>query len=246
MYRSSLKLFVLVIFCVLFIVFGLNNQQVVANQGGPNPANTGAPGETDCTSCHGPAPVNSGSGTLTLTGLPATYTPSQEITVTVTLGQAGRSRFGFQLTAIDDQGRRAGDLVSLEPGRTQLGNGVVGGNLRQYISHTFAGSSANGPNQSTWNFTWRAPAQSVGRVSFYVAGNATNSSSTESGDFIYTRSASIQPGVVLTSFASVSAASFSPDPVTAAEAILAGFGSGLAQSTLIANSTPLPTLLGDT
>src|SRR5262245_7138535 len=117
MRRSSLKLFVLVISCVLFIIFGMNDQLVDANQGGPNPANTGAPGETDCTSCHGPAPVNSGSGTLTITGLPATYTPSQEIAVTVTLGQSGRSRFGFELTAIDDQGRKAGDLIRTDTSR---------------------------------------------------------------------------------------------------------------------------------
>jgi uncharacterized protein (TIGR03437 family) len=183
---------------------------------------------------------------LTLTGLPDNgYTLNQEVALTVTLNQAGRSRFGFSLTAIDDQGRRAGTLTVTDPSRTLLQNSAVGSNLRQYLSHNFGGSNANGPNQSTWTFRWTAPAQDVGRVTFYVAGNAANSSNTELGDLIYTRSFSIQPAAAPQAVATVSAASFTQGPL-ASETIAALFAAGgLADSTVLANSVPLPTTLGN-
>ncbi|MDX2029922.1 MAG: choice-of-anchor V domain-containing protein [Blastocatellia bacterium] len=241
-----LKLFMLAAFCAGGLVYGLNGIPVRAYASGPEGAKTGAPGESNCTECHFGSSVNSGSGTLSINGVPATYSPNQEVSVTVTLGQAGRSRFGFQLTAIDDQGRRAGTLVVTDGARMLLGQATVNGNQRQYINHTFAGTSAGGASEISWTFTWRAPAQSVGRVTFYAAGNAANNNDGQTGDLIYTKNVSANPAAVLTSFASVSAASFSQTLPTAAEAILAGFGTGLSQGVVVAQTTPLPTQLDGT
>src|SRR5262249_59953992 len=74
--------------------------------------------------------------------------------------------------------------------------GTVGGNLRQYIEHTFNGIQPTGSGEGSWVFTWTAPATSVGRVTFYAAGNAANGNGGTSGDFIYTTSVSIQPAVI--------------------------------------------------
>lgn len=244
MQKKLFKFSLITLFCAAFVIYGLKGSPARANSGGPPTRLTGAPGEGNCTECHLGAAVNSGSGTLTITGLPATYTPNQEINVTVTLSQAGRVRFGFQLTAIDDQGRKAGDLTLTDTARTTLGNGTVQNNLRQYINHTFDGTSGSG--QNSWSFRWKAPAQSAGRVRFFAAGNAANNNGTNGGDLIYTTSASIQPGVTLGAFTSVSAASFSQTSTAAAEAILAGFGAGLSQNVVVASTNPLPTELDGT
>jgi len=240
------KLSVFALFCAIFAVYGLNGSPAGAFSSGPIASRTGAPGELNCTACHMGAAVNSGGGTLTITGLPQNYSPNQEIAVTVTLTQTGRSTFGFQLTALDDQNRRAGDLVLTDTARTILNSGAIQNNLRQYINHNSAGTNATAPGQGSWSFTWRAPAQSAGRVTFYAAGNAANGNGGNGGDFIYTANASITPGTTLGNFASVSAASFSPTAAVTAESILAGFGSGLSQNVVSATVTPLPTTLDGT
>jgi len=128
--NKILKLLILILFCAGFVVFGLNGSRVTANSGGPPASRTGAPGELTCaiSGCHESFPLNSPGGVLSISGLPATYTPNQEITLTVTLNKAGSVVYGFEATAIDDQGKKAGDLSLTEPARTQIFTGVVNGN----------------------------------------------------------------------------------------------------------------------
>jgi uncharacterized protein (TIGR03437 family) len=238
------KLSIIVLFCAVFIVFGLNGSRVNANQTGPPTGRTGAPGELTCATsdCHNSFALNSGPGTLSITGLPSTYTPNQEITITVTLNQSNRVRYGFQVTALDDQNRRAGEMSITEPARTLRAFSQTNG--REYISHSSDGTTPNGSNQNSWTFRWKAPAQSVGRVTFYVAGNAANGSGSSVGDYIYTRTASIQAGNPLAQFASVSAARFAV-PLSP-NGIAAGFGTGLSQNVVSASTVPLPTQLDGT
>jgi len=100
---------------ILFAVFGRQGERVRANQSGPATGLTGAPGESDCASsgCHTGAGVNTGAGVPSISGVPALYRPDQEINLTVTLNQANRARYGFGLTAIDDRGRKAGELAQM-------------------------------------------------------------------------------------------------------------------------------------
>src|SRR5262249_56175414 len=93
-----LKLTITLSLGMLFTIYRLNGSCVRGFRGGPDPANTGAPGEFTCATCHGGGPSG---GTLSISGLPANYSPNQEVTLTVTLSQANRVRYGFQLTAID-------------------------------------------------------------------------------------------------------------------------------------------------
>ncbi|MEP7338546.1 MAG: choice-of-anchor V domain-containing protein [Acidobacteriota bacterium] len=196
MRNNVVKISILFVFCALFMAFGLKNKSVLANLGGPPTGRTGAPNELTCSTsdCHLGSPVNGGGGTLTISGFPATFSPNQDVDITITMAQSGRSRYGFQATIIDDQGRRAGTITNTESGRTQILQGVVGSNLRQYVEHTFNGTDVNpaGTNQGRWTFHWKAPAQGVGRITIYVAANAANDSGDQTGDLIYTRSASGQ------------------------------------------------------
>jgi uncharacterized protein (TIGR03437 family) len=162
------------------------------------------------------------------------------VTLTVTLAQSNRNRYGFQLTAITDAGNRAGDLT---PNDNRTQTQINPGNQRQYINHTLTGVSPSSPGQGVWSFKWKAPAQSVGRITFYVAGNAANGDFSSDGDAIYTTSASIQPG--LPAVASVSAASFAQAPLSS-DAIAAAFGTNLSNGVLSGNTSPLPTMLDGT
>lgn len=247
MTTSLLKLSVIIVCLAFFIGSVWQKGHVQASQSGPPTEFTGAPGEQTCAvaSCHLGNAVNGGGGALTLTGLPAAYRPNQVINMTVTLSQSNRARFGFELTVVDDQGRKAGELVVTESLRTQKGIGFVGNNQREYISHTFNGTIPNGINQNSWMLAWKAPAQSAGRVTFYASGNAANGNGAETGDFIYTTSQSLQFAPALPIVTSVSAASFATGPL-APEAIASAFGTGLSQNVAIAATVPLPTELDGT
>src|SRR5215510_14275940 len=249
--RSMLsKITLIAAFCALFTLFELNSKPAGAFSSGPFASRSGAPAlggfpqETSCVECH-TGTVNSGGGTFTITA-PASYSPGQSVTVTVTINQTGRALFGFELTALNDQGQKTGDLVSND-GRTQLVNGMGGFAGRQYIQHSFSGIVANTPNQNTWTFTWNAPAQNAGRVTFYASGLAADANGSVSGDLTYTISRSINSGSTpapLGQFASASAASFAATVPLTADGIVAGFGSGLSANTAFATTLPLPTSLG--
>ncbi len=248
--KKLLKFSTIGLFGLLAIAYSFNGSQVGAFSAGPPPGRTGAPAlgtfpaELTCQGCHSSFGLNSGPGTFTITGLPATYTLNQEVTVTVTLNQADRMRYGFEATVLDDLGRRAGDLTVTEADRTRIvdGTGTFAG--RQYIEHSAGGFTPNGTNQNSWTFKWKAPAQSVGRVTFYAAGNAANGNGNSAIDFVYITNASIQPAVSLPQVAAVSAASFGS--TLTSEAIAAVFGMNLASGNLTASGQPLPTVLGDT
>ena len=246
MKTTNLKLAILVLLalCAGFVWSGNNAQ---ANQGGPPAGLTGAPGESDCLSsgCHTGNDINSLNGSLTINGLPGTYRPNQEFNLTVTLSQPNRARFGFQLTALDSQNRKAGELIVTDTNRTQKITTFVGSSQREYVYHTGAGTAPTGTNQGSWTLRWKAPPQGVGRVTFYASGNAANGNNAQSGDFIYVTSASLQAAPPLPNVASVSAASFAAGAL-APETITAAFGTGLSQNIAVASTFPLPTTLDNT
>jgi hypothetical protein len=182
-----------VIAAVVLAVFGFQSfsfkyERVSASAQGPSPSHTSAPGEANCTACHTDFPANSGTGSVAIAGVPANYTPNQSYQITVTTSQADGVIFGFQLTAIDTLGRRAGTftLPAQSPPLMQAVDGIVDGNMRKYIEHTADGIIPTQFGSKTWTFTWMAPAQRAGKISFHAAGNAANSDGTSSGDSIYT------------------------------------------------------------
>lgn len=175
---------------------------VMGSAHGPTPGVTSAPGEVNCTACHGDFPANSGSGNIQITGIPANYRPGQSFPVSVTLSQADGVIWGFQLTALDALGRRVGTytIPPATPSVLQLGTGIINGTERQYIMHTINGTSSPVFGSKTWNFTWTAPAQRVGKIGFYVAGNAANSDGGPGGDRIYTGSDATLSGSAIANF----------------------------------------------
>ncbi len=156
-----------------------------ASQSGPEPGYTNAPGDIGtCTSCHDTFEnPNVGPGSVQINGVPAVYTPGQQYVLTITVQQGGRSRFGFQLTALDQGNDRAGSLTTRGTDTQLLNQTGPGG--RQYIEHTTSGTSGVGGRRS-WQVNWTAPSTDIGVVTFYAAGNAANNDGTNQNDYIYT------------------------------------------------------------
>lgn len=173
-----------------------------ASASGPTPGHTNAPGEGNCTACHTEFPVNSGSGNVQITGIPANYLPGQQIPITVTVNQFNAVLYGFQFTAINPSGGRVGSytLPPVTPQPLQLDNGIINGMERRYVMHTIDGTSSTLFNTKSWNFTWTAPPQRVGKISFYASGNGANSDGGPNGDFIYTAAKATLSGSAIANF----------------------------------------------
>lgn len=161
---------------------------------GPPDARTGAPGDSNCTvGCHSSFSLNSGNGNLSLT-VPPTYLGGDTLDITVNLNDPGQMRWGFELTVLDGSNNPVGNIVIVDASRTQKSTAV---NERQYIKHTSVGTN-NGTSDTApgWDLRWAAPATAVGTVTFYVAGNAANGNNFNTGDYIYTSSASVDEEIL--------------------------------------------------
>jgi hypothetical protein len=203
MYFTKLSVILAVALLVVGVrMFSAKIDKAAASASGPSASHTNAPGEDTCAACHGDFPVNSGTGGITITGVPVNYMPNQQYQITVRTSQVGATIYGFQMTAIDAQGRKAGSytLPSQMPARLQVVDGFVDGNLRDYIEHTVDGIIPAQFDFNTWTFTWTAPASRVGKINFYAAGNAANSDGNVSGDYIYTAAKSTLSATVNANF----------------------------------------------
>jgi len=169
----------------IFLSSTRTTQPVHAFSAGPPAGYTGAPGEEPeaCAECH--VPPDAGSGTISITA-PQTYVPGQTYPVTVTHSNPDptRQRWGFQLTVLDTSDEKAGELQNTTP-LTQILNNQGPGNARQYIEHSAGGTFIGQSNGASWTFNWTAPAEDIGPVTFYTAGNQANNDGNTSGDNIY-------------------------------------------------------------
>ncbi len=220
-----------------------------ARLSGPPLSNTGVPArgafpaEMNCTSCHSGG-LNSDDGTVSVAVTPALYSPNQEVMVTLSAEQLERNKFGFQATALDDQGRPAGQWIVTDRERMQIVTETTGTFVgRSYIQHTFQGTEPTGLNLTTWTLRWKAPVANLGRITFYFAVNAGNNDARQTGDSIYTRTASLTPATTLPAIAAVSSASYFLNSPLAADSIATAFGTNLTNATEVAATVPLPTTL---
>lgn len=181
---------------LISVLVGVPRAEAYSDQ--PPARRTGAPGENTCAACHNGG-LNDNQGTFSILSVPASYTPGQTYTISVSLARAGQTRWGFELTCLLTSTSAAGGTIISTSAltATQLSSG------KTYIAQaggtapndgTFAGT-ADGP--VTWSFSWAAPAAGAGSVQFYAAGVAAdNSADADAGDYVYTTSASSSEGVV--------------------------------------------------
>ena len=160
---------------------------------GPPDEKTGAPNETTCASvgCHAGNALNASGGALMLT-VPETYEPGEVYTIIVDLSRAGQSKWGFQMTALDGDGARAGGFAPDTAAKANTQASET--NSKQYIKHTAAGT-AGANDAHKWKFQWTAPDADVGPITFYAAGNASNGNFNPIDDYIYTKHETSTPPI---------------------------------------------------
>lgn len=164
-----------------------------ANSSGAPAQVSGAPGEGNCSACHGGTP-NSGPGSLQVRfdGV-MNWTPGQPVKVKVTLSDPNATRWGFELTA------RAASNPNLTAGSFRIidnTNQLRTAEGKQYVTHTLTGTRAGTTGSSTWEVEWTPPSDvGFGDVVFYAAGNAANGNGqADLGDRIYTTAWTASPG----------------------------------------------------
>src|SRR5438552_9102190 len=178
---------------------------ILAHSAGPDPRHTGAPGDDPlaCATagCHVGTPLNGGGGKVAVNfenGL--SYTPgAQYQTFTIVITDSAARVYGFQMTA-----RLESNLAN-----GQAGDFVVPPEPQQIVIcdnssfKTSKGCPATAPvqfiehgapfNTNTIKVKWTPPSTNVGNVHIYVAANAANGNTTETGDHIYTASYVLTP-----------------------------------------------------
>lgn len=150
---------------------------------------TGSPGENYCTECHSSYSLNSSTGSVTISSIPAfsngQYVPGQLYTMNVTVARTGSSVFGLDVECLNSSNANAGTLaITVSPETHTLNYSG-----KKNIVHQYNGGLAS--NTKTFSFSWTAP--SSGNAKFYVTGVAGNHNGGDSGDYVYSTSLTLTP-----------------------------------------------------
>jgi len=162
-----------------------------SSSGAPS-ASTGGGGEQTCamSTCHDDNSPNSGTAQLSVE-IPDVAIVGGEIPIKVKIKDAGKIRFGFQVTALDESNNKVGEFIITDTERTQ----VLGGNNsfpdRQYLTYTYLGT-IDTDGEAEWEAKWKSTTK--GKITFYVAGISANNDGQDKGDYTYTTSKSIYVG----------------------------------------------------
>ena len=131
-----------------------------------------ASGGSNCMTCHG---TRAGSGSVTVSGAPTTYSFNQIYNLTVRVADPDQLGAGFQISVEDAVGNHVGTLMIGDDGFTQRAPFDP-----SWVTHTFAGVDnavagwAAMGNAAEYHLQWKAPEADVGEIMFYLAGNAIN------------------------------------------------------------------------
>jgi len=172
-----------------------------AHAAGPDPWHTAAPGDDPaaCTAsgCHVGTPLNGGGGNVVVNFQNGqTYTPGVQQTFTIVITDSVAKVYGFQMTArlgSNLSGGQAGDFTA-GTGQIVLCSDHLDGTAQ---FKTTKGCPASSPIEfiehylqpfakNTIQVLWTPPSTNVGDVHIYVAANAANGNTLETGDHIYT------------------------------------------------------------
>jgi len=151
------------------------------NSAGAPVANTGAPGDNNCTQCHSGSVLAGANQNILKVMDGATevfsYVPGTTYKVSLALA-TGNVKEGFGATVLENGGNTAAGSF---PGTGLVGAQTSSSGGRFYATQTAA---SNSEGNVAWEWDWTAPATDEGAVTFYVASNKANGAGTI-GDEIY-------------------------------------------------------------
>lgn len=175
------KLFILLLFAVLFQSRSAGPAEVANLQVSGAPGSTGDMGTCANSGCHVDGALNASlevSFTTTSSEAVTEYQPGTEYFVDLMISAdqtfAGS---GFQIIAMDENEESIGTWNSL-PGAAQTSEL----NGRTYAEHNQ--NLTNGP--TLWQLNWTAPVEGSGAVTFYAAALANNNNGNTAGDGVAT------------------------------------------------------------
>jgi hypothetical protein len=168
----------------------------------PN-ASTGVIRTCALSGCHSDVALNSGGGTVTVSGLPTSYTAGTTYNFSVTISHptANRAAWGFAIKAVNTTNNWVvGTFATTNANASVKGAaGATATTQTRELSHNGAPVTAVQMSYTFTNLSWTAPALpgvNDNNIKFYVVGNAADNSGDEVGDFIYSNVYSISKSVV--------------------------------------------------
>ena len=165
----------------------------LANLDGALPGNTNAPGEFTCgrAPCHN-VPINIGNATMAIVfgDDEMVYTADSTFLVTVSITNPMTSRNGFEILALDENLKNAGTWEIIEPTQMKEISGFSDP-TKKYVTHRAAGNQ-----QMEWSLNWKAPAEDVGKVTFYASVLSANDNGQNTGDEVYNTNIVVDFGMV--------------------------------------------------
>lgn len=167
----KISLFPIAVLMATGLILLANN---VSDPNNPPTGRTGAPGETTCgaSNCHSGGTY---TGTVSISGIPDTVTPSTTYTVTLT-NTSNAVKAGFELTClVNGTNTMCGTLIAASG--VSIGTGTGG---RKYARQSTPKNLSNG--STSWNFTWKSPAVAVDSAIFYFVSLCANGNGQKTGD----------------------------------------------------------------
>lgn len=203
------KIYNLLIVLAVPAIFLVFTSQVFYPGGSPG-GRTGSPGDggATCTGCHSEfTPINQ-IGWITSSMMATGYTPGEVYDIIVVGIDSSADKFGFEATAEDQTGTKVGTFDPGMMGRSQLCNS------NNAVTHTLLGTTPIVDTGTVWVFTWTAPMESVGDITFYAAINAADGNGGTSGDQIHLSQFTASPAVGITDNLASKTVNFYPNPAT--------------------------------
>ena len=159
-------------------------ENINGNTSGSPGAKTNSPIDgNNCTVCH-TGTINSGPGEVIISSnIPTTgYIPGQVYTITASVTESGKNKFGFEMTSEDgtNMNNKLGQWIITNQNTTKKINND------NAVTHKAMGTSSS--NNISWSADWQAPGfgMSTGIVKFYAAAVAANGNNNNQGDNVYT------------------------------------------------------------
>jgi hypothetical protein len=174
------------------LVFGAASALETYLDGAP-PGFSGGFGEDSCLACHFDEDLNEPPGRLTLSGVPASYTPGETYPLTIALSRPGVVLAGFQLTARFEDGIQAGVLAPPSGADERVAISPDTETRVLYAHQRGAAAGPGAPGSARWTVSWTAPEANARAVLFHVAANAADGDGSASGDYVYTTAAAALP-----------------------------------------------------
>jgi hypothetical protein len=177
---------VLYLLCFVIIAFSF----VLSNPNCPTgytmaPTSTGT--SRNCTNCHGDYSLNTAGGSITLTGLPTTFTAgvAYPFSIKIAHSAADRKVWGYAIKAVDTTTNTVVGTWTSTNANSSI-KGTAGGATYE-LSHANAAVTTVANNYTYTGLTWNAPSVAPSKVKFYVSAVAGDNNGNEAMDYVYTK-----------------------------------------------------------